>query len=310
MKDSLFSTKLSFGEIIVATSWASIITQNHPPFGLYNYGLGVTPKGRIILHGGISNGEIVNRTVRNFNAYSELWVIKLTDPFLNFVLYNYNDVAGGFSRILSLENEKVCIFNKNFKNGLAVFDAEAKNFYSSIDSVGDSIIRESFGVVLINSTMLVVGGYGMEQNEPRELYASFVQAVQLKKYGTADMSSSKDILYSLNVLLVIPLVAMIILIMKYIRKYNVETIGSKLDNGASVKKTKENPETKEKKVEHDNKALDSVPTQSVLYPQKKLKDDDFDTTKMDQNTMFDSVPSADGERTDVCDTNLYGNSSP
>jgi hypothetical protein len=169
------------------SEWKQLKTTNKPAAGLINYGMAVTNSGKIVLHGGFTKNEgVFSRTNRNLIEYSDLWFLTISEkqPDFQLVVWSGTTVAG-FSRILSLGDENICILNQNIKNQMIVLDTRdfiVKNFDpANIDKVEHSG-RIGFGAVsLSNSTMIVIGGFIPDVNGPKEITGSYIFSIQLKE---------------------------------------------------------------------------------------------------------------------------------
>jgi hypothetical protein len=108
MNDSVFSISIWFEvNTLVSSNWNPIITRDKPPLGLFDYGLGITEKDTIIIYGGVSAGDSYTRTLKSLNYYSDLWILPIVGNVPNFLLVDYNNKVGGFSRIIYLWDETV-----------------------------------------------------------------------------------------------------------------------------------------------------------------------------------------------------------
>jgi hypothetical protein len=69
----------------LSSYWNKLYTRDHPPFGLFNYGFGITERGKLIIHGGLMKDDIITRTVKSAIPYSDMWIINMAESFPNFV---------------------------------------------------------------------------------------------------------------------------------------------------------------------------------------------------------------------------------
>jgi hypothetical protein len=161
MENSLQSLTIEFFDKIQATGWTPLSTNKNPRAGLYNYGMAVTPKGRLALYGGTTKVN-VSRTEQNLISHSEFWYLDFNYPLPEFSLVNLNDDIGGVSRMVLLEGETVCILNNNFKNQMTIVDLEKMTSYGVTDQapLSNWVQRMAFGVVSQKSnTFFVIGGH-------------------------------------------------------------------------------------------------------------------------------------------------------
>jgi hypothetical protein len=105
-------------------TWNIIKTETNPPFGLINYGYAVTLSGIMVLYGGqVESTPECSFQKRTLQTASELWIVNMSDPVLDFMLVNWLDSEpGGYSTIISLDDDLLVVINRNFKNGMKLLD--------------------------------------------------------------------------------------------------------------------------------------------------------------------------------------------
>jgi hypothetical protein len=143
-------------------NWNQLLTQMTPQLGLFNYGIEITKRGKIVIYGGNTEQTPVcsfrSRTLINYN---QLWILDTTVESPNFGLVNWIPTVGGFSRIVSLGGELICIMNANFDNGMKMIDIGNLISYDVVVSgIPANLIRNGFGVAGRNNTdFIIYGGY-------------------------------------------------------------------------------------------------------------------------------------------------------
>jgi hypothetical protein len=114
MRDSLHYINISFtGNSIESNEWMKIITQKSPAPGLFSYGMTITEKGIIVIQGGFTNTTTLGIEGLEFVTHSELWYFDLHGEVKNFGLIRWDDSAQGFSKLIYLGNEIICVLHKN-----------------------------------------------------------------------------------------------------------------------------------------------------------------------------------------------------
>lgn len=197
MNDSLWSFTIDSHKspFEFSLKWVSINTLDHPPFGVTNYGLGITEQGKIILHGGISKASILTRIFKSVVSYSGIWILNLMENVPNFRFIGCLKCGSGISKVISIGSEKIGILNMNVKNGMVIFEADILNVYNLIKPL-EPLNREAFGVISINTTIVIIGGHGVENEEMEEIYPDIL-GFQLGLFSgnTTEMTSLTPITF-------------------------------------------------------------------------------------------------------------------
>lgn len=164
MNDSLYSFEIffNFGKSLGSSKWNKLSTPDHPSTGLINYGMAVTNNGNIVIYGGVTETVIPTRFNRVLTTYSDLWFFNTSANIINFSLIGLGIDGGGFSRIVSLGGEIVCIINRNMKGQMIILDTE-NMVVSPIDeeiSMPNGNLRNGFGAIPVGpDRFLIVGGH-------------------------------------------------------------------------------------------------------------------------------------------------------
>jgi len=141
-------------------NWIKMSTVNSPAIGLINYGLEVTSKGKLVLYGGrVETSEACSWRKRSFSLYNQLWIMDLSleSPEFNYV--NWIESRGGYSKIISLGNETLCILNEYFKNEMVIIDFDKlTSFDLQTVNKPEQVTRTAFGIVGNSSNFIIYGG--------------------------------------------------------------------------------------------------------------------------------------------------------
>jgi hypothetical protein len=219
MKDSLYYLKASTFNLTQSLEWKIFTTKNTPISGLLNYGLAVTQKGRIVLHGGFTANGQISRTRRNWNVHSDLWLLELNGLVSDFYVVKLRQNYGGYSRLFSLGQERICMVNNNIKWNTLIIDFENMSIESFNTETKESDImnRTAFGIVPISNSMaIILGGYITENGTIKEqtpfLFGLEIKYISPNKTETPTIivveafSADSNTLYLLFALVIIPVV--------------------------------------------------------------------------------------------------------
>jgi hypothetical protein len=138
-----------------SVSWSSFSNQTAPVSGLVDYGLSVTSSGKLVLYGGSKEkGAVKLQRQRVFDNFNDLWIVDLTLKSPSFLSVQWDiEGSGGYSRIISLEGEVLCILNANFQNAVIVLDIGLmQSFPLSISNLPGNLKRTAFSIAPLNST--------------------------------------------------------------------------------------------------------------------------------------------------------------
>jgi hypothetical protein len=196
--------------------WKEVETVEGPT-GLYHYGMGITSSGFVVIYGGVSDdGADQGRVKKNLVSYSDFWYLNLQDDIQSFRRVNNNiEVgAGGYSKIVTLVDDVICILNRNMQNRMTVIDMKTMSYYYLIDESDypEPLHRTAFGMVLVNNIIVIIGGYDEENSQAKEIQSSPLYAIKLEKSLELELGINK--LYFLGALGIIPLVMVAVLISK------------------------------------------------------------------------------------------------
>jgi hypothetical protein len=234
MNDSLYSLNLDPTIFSAHLEWNQVITNRKPCQGLFNYGLAITEKGKLILHGGLTKNGILNRITRNLTKHSTLWIISVMEKVPDFQLVTWPETGGGFSKIVSLGGEKICILNKNIQNELIILDIQNLIYFyvNQANTISPEVRRNGYGVVSVsNRVLVIVGGYTEEDNKIGEIKSPFIYGIHLKDIesnveskrnetiGTIPLESSISLYIGVLGILPLLLVSIIIVYKKHINKH-------------------------------------------------------------------------------------------
>jgi hypothetical protein len=150
-------------------------TPSGPPNGLINYGMQLTEKEKLIIYGGQIETTSTPCAIRKriFNLYNQLWMLDMRkNIFPDFVLIKWISSPGGFSKIISLGGEIICILNAAFINQMKIIDFDIMSSYEiHVSGIPAGVTRTGFGIVQANSTEFILYG-GYDESGPNPKYIS------------------------------------------------------------------------------------------------------------------------------------------
>jgi hypothetical protein len=142
-------------------TWQMMNTSNNLYKGLYDYGIEVTPRGRLIMYGGFSSS---NQDEEVIEIHSDLWFLNLDGVDKEFKLLNASFCGGGFSRIVFVGKENVLIINPTFLNDEIILLDVENWIWSRLVTENWISNRTSFAITDIGrQRFLLVGGF-MQNN--------------------------------------------------------------------------------------------------------------------------------------------------
>jgi hypothetical protein len=120
----MFNSLWSFEANLYGNSnFLPISSEQAPVSNLFNYGLATTEERKLILFGGLTEDSAVRSIkARNFTSYSELWMYDLKNLKSSFIPIIWKSKGRGFSKLLSLGGELVCLLNSNLPNQIVILD--------------------------------------------------------------------------------------------------------------------------------------------------------------------------------------------
>lgn len=202
MKKNLYSLKINSGyDSLEFSGFTEIVTDTLPPAELFHYGLEVTEKGKLVLFGGVKVQTTFKRRVFNLASFSELWVVNLNISNMDFNLINMGEslkVGGGYSKIISLGGEKVCIVNDHFPGSIMIVDFEflSVTIPSTKMSVNDKQ-RSGYGAISLNgSRIMILGGHYENIAEVSEVDSNLF--IEIFSIDNAIISQSNDLAITLG----------------------------------------------------------------------------------------------------------------
>jgi hypothetical protein len=149
-------------------TWHIISSVPAPEIGLADYGFGVTNSGTIVLYG----GQIEKKGDEGaYTLYNNLWIFNLSDANPSFQLASWKSSdKGGISRIISLGNETICIFNSNFEKQMRILDLHSMTSYDPyIENAPINLVRTAFGIAGTGKDFIIYGGYDESKGEVNAL---------------------------------------------------------------------------------------------------------------------------------------------
>jgi hypothetical protein len=180
MYNTLYSLEIDDTFSTVWNDWNIIKTNNRVSFlsGLVNYGFGITNKGVVVIYGGlVENARIANgvngRGVRYLNVREDMWIFNISREQTGFEFVNfYFPSKGGFSKLIPLGDERLCLFNTYLNDKLIILNfEEMKSYPIRISPNAESLInRTAFGITALNETsFLIFGGYDQSNSSVNSL---------------------------------------------------------------------------------------------------------------------------------------------
>jgi hypothetical protein len=171
MNDSLYSVTIRFDSYVQASEWIQFKSKEHPQTGLMDYGLGITNNGLLLLYGGVTNNNQMNRRLLNYTIHAQLWTWDLTSSSSQFVMGSFRNGLG-FSRIAILSDDCFYVINNRYKSR-RIFSTRYNEEYEikAIDS--PTTFRIAFGLATISeNSFLMIGGYKVHEDTIQELEPS------------------------------------------------------------------------------------------------------------------------------------------
>jgi serine/threonine protein kinase len=167
MKESLF--KLPTNNLLdprFNNEWKDVSTSMKPVRGLFNYGLAITDKGKLVIYGGMTEVSVPNPRLRDFLIYNDLWILDLMSSSLVFKLCEWNYKGGGYSKMVSLEGELISVLNPLASEKVILLDINDMKSYPII-MINDYILdtRVGFGIGALDGRNFIIGG-GFNINFP------------------------------------------------------------------------------------------------------------------------------------------------
>lgn len=149
-------------------TWNFLSSVSAPKIGLINYGFAVTSSGVIVLYGGQTDTAICSLQKRTLTPSNDLWIFNLSNPQPTFEIVKWlSGDIGGFSKILSLGNETVCIMNVYFENQMRILDFNEMSSYEVfIENAPQRSVRTAFGIAGANdNNFIIYGGFDPTDNK-------------------------------------------------------------------------------------------------------------------------------------------------
>jgi hypothetical protein len=215
MNSTLYGLEIGFkSDAFNCTNWIKYISNKNAPLALFDYGFQITPKGLLIIAGGLTNSQRFTRRSMNFNSHREVWLLNLAFRDGRFTQISSLGNIYGFTKIISLGGELVSIVNRNI--GILLLNLEEMQTYP-LEPV-TSFTRTSFAIVPLNETsFLVIGGYDVHGNRVAELGKDKI----LVRITFSNISSSSNLIRIIISVISI-LTVMVITVVIYLRyRYGV-----------------------------------------------------------------------------------------
>jgi hypothetical protein len=138
--------------------------QNGLPSGLINYGMEITTKEKLIIYGGQIEKTSVACAVRqrDFVRQNSLWMLDMMkNIYPDFFLLKWDVEIGGFSKIILLQDEIVCVLNTGFPNQMRIINFDLMESYDIyVTGIPSGLLRTGYGIVKANGTdFIIYGGY-------------------------------------------------------------------------------------------------------------------------------------------------------
>jgi hypothetical protein len=142
--------------------WTPFPSFNNPITGLFNYGMEVTSSGALVIYGGVTEDNPSCLAYnRNLSRHNDLWLLNLNETGSDFSLVKWIDSPGGYSKIVSLGGETLCILNPSFESQMIIIDLEEMISYKVMaDGMPEQLKRTAFGIAGSNGRdFIIYGGY-------------------------------------------------------------------------------------------------------------------------------------------------------
>jgi hypothetical protein len=166
MGDRLYSISLSLkNNSLECSEWLRHESLKNPVPGLFDYGIEITEKGKIVLFGGVTNTSVITRRSKSYTMYSTLWIMDIDSKDPQFDQFSFGRGGAGFTKIISLGGEIVCLMN----NQIVVLNID--NLKVSPMKIINSLAANRTGFSLVRldeSSLLIIGGYNYAE-EIKEL---------------------------------------------------------------------------------------------------------------------------------------------
>jgi hypothetical protein len=194
----------------------------------------------MVLFGGVTNDKILSRVQRRYISYSDLWYLRLNDPVPDFRMIEWGTQQGsGFSRVVALGGEIVCLLKSKLKDQMTVLDMEQLVVYQvDNDNPEDpSPGRDVFGAISINNTIVIVGGYTDTYGTYKIAKGPIIFAIRIDlitKSSVVAFNGATEQNYALYAITLVPLAIGIFIYLKY-RKLKAKSIHEKEKKAPTLK---------------------------------------------------------------------------
>lgn len=170
MNESMFSLNITFEKGIQCSEWVRNDSKTYPVSGLFDYGFEITDNGKIILFGGVTNNSPMPRRSTDYKMYSSLWIWNLTDSSPHFQEFILAEGGAGYSKIVSLGGEIICLLNDLLPNKMILINVD-QLLTSPMKILNAPVTnRTAFAVASLNETAFVLmGGYSTDGDLVQEL---------------------------------------------------------------------------------------------------------------------------------------------
>jgi hypothetical protein len=132
-----------------------------------NYGMEMTDSRKLVIYGGQTDDstECAFRN-RYLTRYNDLWMIDFSSDNPDFMLIDWITTPGGFSKILKLSDELLCIMNPNFENQMKMLDMKQMRSYDvAVQDLPEDLVRTGFGIAGKNGAdFIIYGGFQQKHN--------------------------------------------------------------------------------------------------------------------------------------------------
>jgi hypothetical protein len=171
MNDSLYSLNVFVDKKIECSEWLRNDSLSHPTTGLFDYGLEITEKGKLVLFGGVTNSSKITRRNVTYILYNSLWIWDFNDLLPHFQEFVWMDGGAGYTKIISMGGELVCVMNNNMlKNQIVLLDIQHMKSFALKNFDQLNGYRTGFDVVPIDQrNLLVIGGFVIHETKVQEL---------------------------------------------------------------------------------------------------------------------------------------------
>jgi hypothetical protein len=176
------------------------VSKVSPVLGLTHYGLQTTESSKLVLYGGLRRiqSRSSQKRTQTFTSYNHLWVF---DFYSGFKQIPWEFSGGGFSRIISLGGERLCILNSRMKEGAVMLYLDLLRFYPL--NFINNIPSERNGYAIIShdvSNFYLIGGY----NENKEVISDVDPKVMVYRMTfLSKQSYLNDFLITIVILIIV-----------------------------------------------------------------------------------------------------------